>query len=102
MLIEAMKCSRPFVKLVMLRLQSFVERQLKSKGIDSDCSTGHHIFDDGPTEVKITGFTPEGVFFAETPHGFCDDQRLHDPCAIYFKNVPPCLQAAGIEEGVKM
>ena len=102
MLIEAMKCSRPFVKLVMLRLQSFVEQQLKSKGIDSDCSTGHHVFDDGPTELKVTGFTPEGVFFAETPHGFCDDQRLHDPCAIYFKNVPPCLQAAGIEEGVKM
>jgi hypothetical protein len=103
MLIEAMGCSRPFVLLVMQRLQSFIKQQLESRGINTeDCSTGHDFFDDGPAELLITNVAPDGVFSTDIAHSFIDDQRIDDPCCIHFKNVPPWLQSAGITEGVEM
>jgi hypothetical protein len=102
MMIEAMGSSRPFVHLVMRQLQGFVKQQLESRGCVSDCSTGHDIFDDGPAELEITGVTADGVFTTNQAHSFMDDQRVQDPVAIYFKNVPEWLADAGVVEGATM
>jgi hypothetical protein len=102
MIIEAMSSSRPFVFLVMQRLQGFVKQQLESRGCISDCSSGHDFFDDGPAELEITGVSGDGVFTSKFGHSFNDDQRVDDPVAVYFKNVPSWLAAAGVAEGAEM
>ena len=102
MIIEAMSSCRPFVFLVMQRLQGFVKQQLESRGCNSDCSSGHDFFDDGPAELEITGVSADGVFTSKFAHSFNDDQRVDDPVAVYFKNVPSWLAAAGVAEGAEM
>ena len=100
-MIQGMHCCRPFVYLVMRQLQGFVKQQLESRGCNTDCSTGHEFFDDGPAELEITGVTADGVFTTNHAHSF-DDQRVQDPVAMYFKNVPPWLVDAGVVEGAQM
>ena len=102
MMIEAMGSSRPFVHFVTRQLQGFVKLQLESRGCVSDCSTGHDVFDDGPAELEITCVTADGVFTTKQAHSFMDDQRVQDPVAIYFKNVPEWLADAGVVEGATM
>jgi hypothetical protein len=99
-LITAMRGARPFVRLVMRRLQQFVKAALVDQGKDIDCS-GCSVFDVGPMQLSVTSLSPDGVFTTDVPHCFDHGNplRVDCPIAVTFANVPPSLAAAGVVEG---
>jgi hypothetical protein len=99
-IVQGMKGSRSFVRLVMRMLQQHVKGRLIAQAKDADCS-GCSQFDVGPMQLTVTSLSVQGVFTTDVPHCFDQAQRhrVDHPVAVTFINVPPSLAAAGVVEG---
>jgi hypothetical protein len=124
----AMAAARPFVSLVMRKVQHCVKKKLIEKEMDIDCS-GCDVFDTGPMNpMRVTSLTVDGVFTVETQEssppslgppaakgrpaessrsnrGHCFEQsksyRKVHPIAICFIGNSELLKALGICEDAK-
>ncbi len=117
----AMAAARPFVSLVMRKVQQRVKKTLIEKELVIDCS-GCGVFDTGPMNpMRVTSLSVDGVFTVvtqdsppgqESPpesssssRGHCFEQsqpyRKVHPIAIYFIGDSELLKALGICENVK-
>ena len=70
---------RPFVKLVMHRLQQAGVSSLQSQGKPWDCSPGPERVDAGPDEVQVTSISKDGVFTCKEAHEL-QVARSYDDC----------------------
>ncbi len=123
----AMAAARPFVSLVMRKVQQRVKKTLIEKELDIDCS-GSGVFDTGPMNpMRVTSLSVDGVFTVDTQEsestppspaakgkpaesssssrGHCFEQsqpyRKVHPVAICFIGNSELLKALGICEDVK-
>ncbi len=111
----AMAAARPFVSLVMRKVQQRVKKILIEKKMDSDCS-GSGVFDAGPLNpMRVTSLSVDGVFTVDTQEsppesssssrGHCFEQsqpyRKVHPIALCFIGNSELLKALGICEDVK-